>query len=157
MPHLPSLRWLALAAAVLGCSHAGAATIYKCFDRSLGVLYTDEPCKGEALDIRPGSADPVALAELQREREALSRSAAQRIADTRRPLETPVMTYVAPPESMPSPYFDYGYPAYWGGYVPNGYRGTDRSSGRREERTRRAGGRVNIRTVPATPSQLPHR
>jgi hypothetical protein len=63
---------------------ATATTVYKCFDKRLGVLYTDEPCKGEQMSIRAGEADPTAVAELQREREALSRSAAQRIADNRR-------------------------------------------------------------------------
>jgi hypothetical protein len=61
-----------------------ATTVYKCFDKTLGVLYTDLPCTGEQMNIRAGDADPVAVAELQREREALSRSAAQRIADNRR-------------------------------------------------------------------------
>jgi hypothetical protein len=67
-------------------SSSGAATtpIYKCLDKNLGVLYTDEPCKdGEQLNIRAGEADPAAVARLERERDALDRSASQRIADLR--------------------------------------------------------------------------
>ena len=154
MPPPSSLRFVALAAVMLACGHAGAATIYKCFDRGLSVLYTDEPCKGEALDIRPGSADPVAVAELQREREALNRSAAQRIAENRRALDTPVVTYVVPPEPVPSPYLDYGYRGYFGGYAPYGGRRDDERNGNgRNARD----GRFQLRTVPTTPSQLPRR
>jgi hypothetical protein len=71
-------------AAACGIATAGTTTVYKCFDRNLGVLYTDQRCKGEQLDIRAGDPDPVAIAELAREREALSQSAAQPIADPRR-------------------------------------------------------------------------
>ena len=39
---------------------------------------------GERLDIRTGDADPAAVARLERERDALDVSAAQRIADERR-------------------------------------------------------------------------
>jgi len=154
MPLLRPLARLALAAAVFGCGAAGAAPIYKCFDRSLGVLYTDEPCKGEVVDIRPGSADPVALAELQREREAVSRSAAMRIAEGRRPAEPPMVTYAEPGPPIGVPYADYGYAypgAYGYGFVPN----ADRPRG--GDRNARDRGRVNIRSVPTTPSQLPHR
>jgi hypothetical protein len=68
-----------------GGSWAAATPIYKCFDKHLGVLYTDEPCKeGERLDIRAGDADPAAVARLERQRDALDQSASQRIADLRR-------------------------------------------------------------------------
>ena len=64
---------------------AGTTIIYKCLDRNLGLVYTDEPCKdGERMAIRAGDADPSAVARLERERESLDRSAAQRIADERR-------------------------------------------------------------------------
>src|ERR1700755_2120798 len=72
---------LALAA---GYGNAAVPTVYKCFDRNLGVLYTDQPCRGEQLSIEGGSIDPVAVAELQREREAVARAAAQRVAELRR-------------------------------------------------------------------------
>jgi hypothetical protein len=81
-----STGFLLLASCVItmasGTTWAAATTVYKCFDKNLGVLYTDVPCKGEQMSIRAGEADPVAVAELQRERDALSRSAAQRIADS---------------------------------------------------------------------------
>ena len=78
--------WLALAAALLASqSPAATTTIYKCFDQTLRLVYTDEPCKdGERLDIRTGDADPTAVARLERERDALDSSAAQRIAEERR-------------------------------------------------------------------------
>ena len=62
-----------------------AAAIYRCLDKKQAVLYTDEPCKdGQVVDVRAGEADPAALARLDRERDALNQSAAQRIADERR-------------------------------------------------------------------------
>lgn len=68
-----------------GSSWAAAAPIYKCFDRNLGLVYTDLPCKdGELLDIRPGSADPAAVARLEHGRDTLERSASERAADERR-------------------------------------------------------------------------
>ena len=64
---------------------ATTASIYKCVDANLRVLYTDEPCKnGEQLNIRAGNADPAAVAKLQRERDAFDQRAAQRVADQRR-------------------------------------------------------------------------
>ena len=66
-------------------SWAATTPIYKCLDKNLGLLYTDQPCKdGEQLDIRPGDADPAAVARLERQRDALDQSASQRIADLRR-------------------------------------------------------------------------
>jgi hypothetical protein len=68
-----------------GVAHAVNAPVYKCLDRNLGIVYTDLPCKdGEKLDLRAGDADPAAVAALERERERLAVSAAQRIADERR-------------------------------------------------------------------------
>ncbi|HXX86462.1 MAG TPA: hypothetical protein VEN29_21085 [Casimicrobiaceae bacterium] len=87
-PRAGGKRWagLLLALALLSPhSPAATTTIYKCFDQNLGLVYTDEPCKdGEKLDIRAGDADPTAVARLERERDALDLSAAQRIADERR-------------------------------------------------------------------------
>ena len=77
---LMGLAWLAPLTGV-----AATAPIYKCVDANLRVLYTDMQCKdGEQLNIRAGDADPVAMARLQRERDALDQSAAQRIADQKR-------------------------------------------------------------------------
>jgi hypothetical protein len=66
-------------------SAAAATQIYKCFDKNLGLLYTDVPCKdGEAMTIRSGDADPAAVARLERARDALDQAATQRIVDQRR-------------------------------------------------------------------------
>ena len=74
---LMGLAWL-----VPLSSLAATAPIYKCIDANLRVMYTDVHCKnGEQLSIRAGEADPAAVARLQRERDALDQSAAQRIAD----------------------------------------------------------------------------
>jgi hypothetical protein len=91
-------------------SWAATTPIYKCLDKNLGLLYTDEPCKeGEQLNIRPGDADPAAVARLERQRDALDQSASQRIADLRRaPAEgkgAPQWQY-APPDESGS--YDYG-------------------------------------------------
>jgi hypothetical protein len=64
---------------------AATAPIYKCLDGRLGLIYTDQPCKGgEQLDIHPGDADPAAAARLARARDELDRSAAARIVELRR-------------------------------------------------------------------------
>jgi hypothetical protein len=47
------LAMLGLALFASGSSVA-AAPIYKCVDAHLGLLYTDEPCDGEAMNIRSG-------------------------------------------------------------------------------------------------------
>ncbi len=118
-------RHRSLALAVLGVlamasGGAGAAstTVYKCFDRNLNVLYTDMPCTGEQMDVNTVDADPVALAELQRERDSLARSTAQRIADSHRAsLErTYTEPYIAYPASE-----DMGAYSDVGGYLPYGY------------------------------------
>lgn len=135
-----------LLAIASGSGHAAVTTVYKCFDRSLGVLYTDEPCRGERLAIESGSVDPVAIAELQREREALSRAVAQRVTDNRRAgLDrdyAPSFVYAGPPGDGSEVY----YPAY--GVVPYA---TDRRP--------RPDARPNLRrerppSVPATPGDL---
>jgi hypothetical protein len=118
----------ASAIALLGLAWAGAAAasapIYKCLDRNLGVLYTDLPCKdGERLDVRAGDADPVAIARLERERDALARSTAQRIADDNRAAllrrYAPDPVYAANYDDTAfadaasyAPYGGYGYLAY---------------------------------------------
>ncbi len=100
MNRLPSIPGIAhrigravgavLAVGVIGLGSGNAtaaqAPIYKCLDRNLGLVYTDIPCKdGERMDdLRAGDADPAAVARLERERDALDRSIAQRITDQRR-------------------------------------------------------------------------
>jgi hypothetical protein len=80
----------ALGIVVIAVAPASAAdtAIYKCLDNHLGLVYTDLPCKdGEKLDIRAGDADPAAVARLERVRDQLDQSAAQRIVDERRAAE----------------------------------------------------------------------
>jgi hypothetical protein len=109
---------IALAALLLiAPAHAANTAIYKCFDKHLALVYTDVPCKeGEQLDLRPGDADPAAVAGLERERERLSLSAAQRISDERRAAlqreladrSRPIMVEQNAPDSS-TDYADYGY------------------------------------------------
>ena len=97
---------------------AGTTQVYKCFDQSLNVLYTDEPCKdAEKLSIRGGDADPAAVAWLQRQRDLLDQSAAARIADERRAALQE--RFVARPAYLP----DEALGVYGDGaaYVPYGY------------------------------------
>lgn len=76
---------LCLAGLMVGRGWAATAPIYKCLDKNLGLVYTDEACKdGEQLDIRAGEADPAAVARLERQSEALDQSADLRLADQRR-------------------------------------------------------------------------
>lgn len=85
-PGVARFAFVLLSVVVLtGSSWAGTAPIYKCFDKNLGLLYTDLPCKGgEQLDIRPGNADLAAVARLERQLDALDQSATRRIAELRR-------------------------------------------------------------------------
>ena len=157
-----------LAAAALACAaplaEAAPAPIYKCLDRNLGVSYTDIPCKdGERLDIRAGDPDPAAIAALARERDAVDRSAAQRIADERRAMlqrryfdpgpgywAPEGATYVEAPLYAPYDYvYGYGYP-YGGAWTPERRRTPDARNDRFDRRGERS------RAVPARPA-VPHR
>jgi hypothetical protein len=74
-----------LALSVSGAGRAASTVVYRCLDAHLGVVYTDVPCKdGAPLDVHTGEVDPAAVAKLERAREALDQSAAQRISDERR-------------------------------------------------------------------------
>jgi len=173
MIKLPASLLVAFALAA-GNAGATALPIYKCTDRTLGIVYTDVPCKdGEKLDVRAGNADPAAIARLDREREAWDRSAAQRIADDRRAtLEQRRFYNDAGPtvlvqdgggggyyDGPDSPYF-----GGWGwGFAPgfgstndhrrhfDGRDGHDGRDGRFDRRERRA------RVVPAMPRNPAHR
>ncbi len=144
----PSPLRAALAALAIGAAlpaSAAVTTVYKCFDRNLGVLYTDQPCRGEQLDIEAGHADPAAIAELQREREALSRAMAQRIADNRRAPEDAPAYVMVPPQAGSEIY----YPAGWGYGAPYAEdRGRPRNRGNGNEGGERP--RAS-RSVPAVP------
>jgi hypothetical protein len=134
---------------------ATATTVYKCFDKNLGVLYTDEPCRGEHMNIRAGDADPIAVAELQREREALSRSSAQRIADYRRAALD--REYAAAQRAYGPPE---GVPAYSGadGYYPAGYGVVPYSTAHRDRAPKHDARRFDHkRFVPNPPRGLPRR
>lgn len=92
--------------------------IYKCFDKNLGLLYTDLPCKdGEQLDLRPGDADPASVARLERERDQLNQSAAQRIVDERRAVAQRDLAYAMPGEAI----YDRGAPDYSDSSLAYGY------------------------------------
>ena len=136
----------ALAFALASAASAAVTTVYKCFDRNLNVVYTDQPCRGEQLDIEAGRADPNAVAELQREREALSRAVAQRIADNRRYPGVASDYAIGPPlPAEPEIY----YPAGGGYYAPYGdirARGRGNHGGGGDNNRARA-----ARAVPAVP------
>jgi hypothetical protein len=109
----PSLGFL-LAALWAMPALAVTAPVYKCFDSHLALVYTDLPCKdGEQVDIRAGDADPAAVERLERERDMLDLSAAQRMLDERRAAQ---MQPVSAPEEDMSPEQaeqpGYGYLAY---------------------------------------------
>jgi hypothetical protein len=149
--------WLAIGvlAGVGVGARAGTSTIYKCFDRNLGVLYTDQPCKGEQLEIRAGDPDPSAVAALERERDALSRSMAQRIADQRRAAldAQRAVEWVYPPPPDPNVHAanDVYYPVGWG-LAPYGTARPNRQADRRpDDRRDRAS------YVPNPPRGLPRR
>ena len=120
MSRLAAGRWLVLGAMALAAAPALAVDtpIYKCFDNHLSLVYTDLPCKdGEVVDIRAGSADPAAVSRLERARDQLDQSAAERTRDERRAAEMRGMTQlpdddVAAPQAAAEP-SDYGY-----GYLP---------------------------------------
>jgi hypothetical protein len=78
---------IGIAAVVVVIEPVAAADtpIYKCKEANGHILYTDEPCDGgNRLDIHAGAADPTALQRLERAREALDRSTAERAAAARR-------------------------------------------------------------------------
>jgi Domain of unknown function (DUF4124) len=138
-----------LTALVLGiapAASAAVATVYKCFDRQLNVVYTDQPCGGEKLDIELGRVDQNAVAELAREREALSRAVAQRIADNRR-YPVAAADYIAGPP--PADGSEIYYPAGWGYYAPYAI---DRGRGRGHHFGGGDANRARMgRSVPAIP------
>jgi hypothetical protein len=86
-----------------GTAWAGTTVVYRCLDAHLGVVYTDLPCRdGEAVDIRAGEADAAAVARLERVRDSLDQSAAQRISDERRAASQRQLL------AQSSPYIDQG-------------------------------------------------
>jgi hypothetical protein len=155
---LRRLSWASACALALamGSANAAVTTVYKCFDRNLDVVYTDQPCRGEQLRIEGGSTDPVAVAELQREREAVARAAAQRVAELRRVDVTPQYAYGGGlPPQLPMP--DYGYGGYGNdGYYPLGYGYAPDYGDRRGrgDQARHNGSQRRQSHVPAPPGNL---
>jgi hypothetical protein len=151
------LLWVACCfAAAGGDALSATTTIYKCFDRKLTVLYSDQPCPGEQMDIKTNDADPAALAELQHEREALARSIALRIADNRRAAleRTLVAAPVYPAQE------DFG--AYDGGaaYLPYGYAGVPPARPKRIHAAAATGSvkqAAKARAAPIPPRVIPPR
>jgi hypothetical protein len=144
----------------LACGSAAAATstIYKCFDRHLALVYTDIPCKdGEQLDVRPGDADPAAVARLERERDALAQSSARRISDMQR--AEGQRSYAATADYLPAygagsyaeapDYYDYA--PYGYGYGYGAYAGAPQM--RHRLRDARADRRSERQTV--VPARIP--
>lgn len=116
---IPDKACLALCLVVFtaGSGWAATAPIYKCFDKNLGLVYTDEPCKGgERLDIRAGDADPAAVARLERQGDALDQSADQRVADQRRKAAAGELTSRLPYEPVDQGGAYDNAPAYMGYY-----------------------------------------
>jgi hypothetical protein len=97
-------------------SWATPAPIYKCLDKNLSLVYTDVPCKGgEQLDIRPGEADPAALAGLERDRDALDQSAGEQAAQERRAVGGEAALLPGYEADDQAEGYDYGYGiiSYW--------------------------------------------
>ena len=73
---------------------AANTVVYRCLDARLEVVYTDIPCKeGSSFEVRPGEADPSAVARLEKLRDQLDQSAAQRISEERRLYAQRVLAY----------------------------------------------------------------
>jgi hypothetical protein len=120
---IPPVLGAALLALSL-CFHparAATTTVYRCLDAHLNVVYTDVKCKeGESFEIQTGEADAAALARLDRQRDALDRSAderlrAERLADAQRFVAVPMASETGADDSS-------GYGGYYtypvAGYGP---------------------------------------
>jgi hypothetical protein len=142
-------------AAASGNALSATTTVYKCFDRNLTVLYSDEPCSGERMNVKTTDADPAALVELQHERDALARSTAQRVADSRRAAldRTVAVPSFYPAEEEPGVY------AGGGDYVPYGYVGAPASGRKRfhAAATRPVKQVAKLRGAPNPPYIIPRR
>jgi hypothetical protein len=138
-----------------GPALAAGTTVYKCIDKGMGVLYTDEPCAGEQINIPPGNVDPAALALLQRERDALARATAQRLADYRRAS----IDRASPPQPLYAPFDEsrlYPDVAGYAPYLPYGYEFVPPTNGKRTHRDMTRSPRVP-RTVANPPHVSAHR
>lgn len=145
---------LALGACMFaGAADAASTLVYKCFDRNFNVLYTDQPCPGEQIEIRAGEPDAAAVAALQKERDALAKSIEQRIADSRKPRAVVVQeSYVLPPATGAYAANDVWYPGYFA-YPPRQPPRRGRDDAARDERRDRVGYVPN----PLPPRNAPRR
>ena len=107
--HIACCLVVLLSVATVKSATAGTP-IYKCFDRKSDVVYTDQPCKdGALLDVRAGDADPAAVARLERARDSLDQSAAERIRDLRLMAVQPAFGYPGPSGQGSPDYSPYDY------------------------------------------------
>jgi hypothetical protein len=105
---------------------SGVPTVYRCHAADGAIEYRDYPCKGGVLvDMKPGAADPAAIARLQRAQADFDRALALRrmAADARRRAEEATRAPAPqPPEPsyfVPDAYFpDATYVPAYGGYAP---------------------------------------
>ena len=87
-------------------ARAATTTVYRCLDAHLNVVYTDVKCKdGESFDIQTSEADAAALARLDRQRDALDRSAderlrAERLAAAQRMVPIPMASETGSDDSL---------------------------------------------------------
>jgi hypothetical protein len=88
---------------------SGASTVYRCHGVGGAIEYRDYPCKGGAVvDMKPGEADPAAIARLQRSQAEFDRALARRrmLEDAdRRAEEAARAREVPPPYLLPDAYF----------------------------------------------------
>ena len=97
---------------------AGASKVYRCHGADGAIEYRDYPCKGGAVvDMKPGEADPAAIARLQRAQAEFDRALARRrmLEDAdRRTEEAARAREVPPPYLLPDAYFpdETYFPAY---------------------------------------------
>jgi hypothetical protein len=121
MAALSVALWSALP---LSSAFAANTVIYRCLDARLEVVYTDLPCKdGASFEVRPGDADPAAVARLEKLRDQLDQSAAQRISDERRLYAQRVLAYPreeprTETSSNDDSYYTYPVAGYGYGYGP---------------------------------------
>ena len=97
---------------------AGGSTVYRCHGADGAIEYRDYPCKGGAVvDMKPGEADPAAIARLQRAQAEFDRALARRrmLEDADRRAEDAARAReVPPPYLLPDAYFpdETYFPAY---------------------------------------------
>ena len=118
---------VALALGVQGvAANAADVPVYKCKQASGAVAYQDYPCKGGVVvDIKPDTADPTAVARLERAQTEFNRSAAaraelalrqQELDLRRREIEASRAPYDTGGPGPSSGYYS-GYGGYYPGYL----------------------------------------